>query len=460
MRKISYPALREYFSYNNRWTTFSEFYFFNQSVFNKFSVAVVFIVLNLILGIFIRTCLVVALSSIVFLCYLYFKTKKESENITVKRKIPKVARENDVISVQYTLMNASSFVLENFSVIDHFNGTKENRNLIDFRPTIPVRSISTVVKNYKLNTGMGEKLFSSLAIYIADPLNIFKFMVEEDKIEAIKVYPHIDEIKDLQLRGDKYALHFGLFETESRGDTTNFIGIRPYRDGDPVNRINWKLSMKSNKKVINEFEKNVNATLSIILNLDEKFHMGRGVESTWEYAKDICLSIAAKQISNSNSVEFFSNDVYVALGAGVDHMNYLEMVVSNLSLTKKSDSLDFLKKSVLQISSEAKVLYVTPAFAGPFFEETLDVFKKFSSGNRNIHIAFIDGTQEVAAAVKGNMSVGFKGIFLQTQKQLKTSIKELNDCGIETSLVSIGSSIPHDKKIFNSLNLIREQDFV
>lgn len=458
MRKISYPRLRDYFSYNNNWRSFSEFYFFNQSVFNKFSLSVLFIILNLLLGIFIRACLIVSLSTTIFLFYLYLKTKKESQNIIVKRKSAKFARENDLLTVEYTLLNASSFVLENFSVVDDFDGTKENQNIIDFSKSIPVRSINIRKKTYKLNTGMGIKNFSNLVVYIADPLNIFKFMIIEDKVESIKVYPFIGKIKDMLLRGDKYALHFGLYETQSRGDTTNFIGIRPYRDGDPINRINWKLSMKSDKKVINEFEKNVNATFSIILNMDEKFHMGRGVESTWEYSKDICLSIAAKQISSSNTVQLFSNDTYVAAGSGVDHMNYLEMVICTLSLSKNTDSRMFLKKSVIEISNEAKVLYITPAYAGEAFTDTIDVLKNFAKVNPNIHVAFIDGTQEIAETVKGNMGASFKGLYIQTQKQLKKNIIELNDCGIECSIVNICQKIPHEKKILNSLNLVRGQE--
>jgi uncharacterized protein (DUF58 family) len=459
MRIVRAPKIGDYFKYNNKWITLSDFYFYNQSIFNKLSLSLFFILVNLILGIFIHACLVIALSGILFLCYAYFKTKKESECVSIRRKIPLYARENETIVVEYSLANASSFLLENFQVSDVFEGTKEILSEIEFNKTLPVRSINIKKKSYTLNMGMGVKSFGPLVVAISDALNIFTFTVVEDNVESIKVYPHIGKIKDMMLRGDKYALHFGMYETQSRGDTTNFIGIRPYRDGDPTNKINWKLSMKTKKLFINEFEKNVNATFAIILNMDERLHMGRGTESTWEYAKDISLSIAARQISNSNTVQFFSNDTFVAAGSGVEHMNFLEMVICTLALSKNTTGNTYLKRAVLNISSEAKVLFITPAFAGEMMEENLGVLKRFSKTNPNIHVAFIDGTLEIAEAIKGNASVGYKGIYLQTQRQLSNNLKDLKDCGIECSVIKVAAKNPYEKAIFNSLNVIQGATF-
>lgn len=455
MREVHSPRFRDYFTYNNKWNSFSDFYFYNQTVFNKFSLSVVFIVLNFILGIFNNACLVIAISCSLLLIYLYLKTKKECQSLIVRRKCPIYARENDILSIEYSLGNTSAFILENFQITDSFDGTKEVISNIEFSETIPAASIVVKKKNYTLNAGMGVKKFGPLVAYVSDPLNIFHFKVVEDKVETIKVYPYIGKIKDMMIRGDKYALHFGLYETQSRGDTTNFIGIRPYRDGDPINRINWKLSMKSDKKVINEFEKNVNATFTLILNMDERIHMGKGIESTWEYAKDISLAILAKQVSSSNTVQFFSNDTFVARGSGVEHMNFLEMVVCTLGLSKAQNGSDFIKKAVLDISHEAKVLYITPAFAGELLEDGLNVLKRYAKINPNIHVAFVDGTLEIADLIKGLRSPAFKGFSNQTQIQLKRSVKELNDCGIECSIITIDKKIMQNKAILNSLNTIR-----
>ena len=451
MREVHSPKFKDYFTYNNKWTSLADFYFYNQTVFNKLSLSVVFIVLNLLLGIFIHACLVIALSCTLMLIYLYQKTKKECHSIIVKRKCLKFARENDEFIVEYSLANTSSFILENFQVTDSFEGSKEQHNIIEFNFSIPAATLVSKKKTYLLDSGMGIKNFGPLVVYISDVLNIFQFKIVDSKVDSIKVYPSIGRIKDMMIRGDKYALHFGLYETQSRGDTTNFIGIRPYRDGDPVNRINWKLSMKSDKKVINEFEKNVNATLALILNMDERTHMGRGSISTWEYAKDISLAIAAKQTSSSNTLQFFSNDTFVAKGSGVEHMNFLEMVISTLELSKSKNHHDFLKRAVLDISNEAKVLYITPAFPGPIMEEALDVLKKYSKVNPNIHVAFIDGTYVLAGIIKGARAATFKGLHLQTQNHLKSYMKELNDCGIECSVVSIDTKLAQHKVILNSL---------
>lgn len=198
-------------------------------------------------------------------------------------------------------------------------------------------------------------------------------------------------------------------------------------------------------------KKNVNASFALILNMDERLHTGRGSVSTWEYAKDISLAIAAKQTSCNNTIEFFSNDTFVAKGSGVEHMNFLEMVICTLELSKSEKDYAFIKRAVLDISSEAKVLYITPAYPGPLMDEALDVLRKYSKVNPNIHVAFIDGTYDLAGTINGAMAATYKGLHIQTQNHLKRNIKELNDCGIECSLITIDSASAYQKVILNSL---------
>ncbi len=451
MREIQPPKFKEYFSLKNKNSTFSDFYYYNQTIFNKFSLSTLLIIINLLLGIKIKICLIFALSTTFLLVYLYFKTQNESRNIIIKRKIPHFARELDQFSVEYTLSNLSEFTQENFYITDSFDGTESKINSIDFGNKIPKNTFIIKNKSYSLNAGMGVKNFGPLIITVSDPLDIFQFKIIEDKIETIKVYPQIEKIREMQIRGDQYALQFGLYDAPTRGDNTNFIGIRPYRPGDSIRRINWKLSLKTKKTILNEFEKNVNTTISIILNMDEKMHMGRGNLSTWEYAKDITLAVATRQLNNGNNVQFFSNDVLLASGSGQEHINFLELVICTLPLSKAEFSSKLIERSIVNISSESKLIYITPIFPTESFQANIDAIIHYSKFNSNIQVVIIDGSPNLAETIKGNSAINYQGLMQETQRQLQRILTDLKNNGIDCSIVKINTSISYDKQILDSL---------
>jgi hypothetical protein len=449
--EIRSPKIKDYFSYNRSWTSPTEFYYYNRAIFNKLSLSVLFIFLNLILGFSNKTCLILAISSSLFLCYLYFKTQKESQNIFIIRKTPNHAREYDQIKIEYEFYNSSSFEIENFIAIDSFNGTKSKNESIPFPSIIPKTSILKSNKMIILDSGMGTKKFGPLTISISDPLGFFEFQIIDTKEVEIKIYPHIETIQKMKLRGDIYSLQYGIFDTPSRGDTTNFIGVKPYRPGDSVKKINWKLTLKNKKTIINEFEKNVNTTLSIILNLDSKLHMGKENLSTWEYAKDISLALASQQISNGNALQFFSNDISVESGMGQSHINFLELIICTLELSQNINGNLLVKNSTPAISTESKVVYISPVFPNHIFEENLQSLKNFSQFNKNIHVVLIDGTNELSNMLNSNSNFEFKSILLGAKHLAEAKCLELKNHGISTSIIPISSIIPYQKQLIRCL---------
>jgi uncharacterized protein (DUF58 family) len=450
--EIRSPKLKDYFSYNRSWTSPTEFYYYNQTIFNKLSLAVLFILINLLFGFSNKTCLTLAISSSFFLCYLYFKTQKESQNIFIIRKTPHHAREYDQIKIEYEFYNSSSFEIENFVVKDSFNGTKSKNVTIPFPSIVSKTSILKSNKIIVLDSGMGTKKFGPLTITISDPLGFFEFQIIDTKEVEIKIYPHIETIQKMKLKGDIYALQYGLYDTPSRGDTTNFIGVKPYRPGDSIKKINWKLTLKNKKTIINEFEKNVNTTLSMILNLDSKLHMGKENLSTWEYAKDISLALASQQISNGNAVQFFSNDIYVESGMGQAHINFLELIICTLELSQTTQGNLLVNKSIPSISTESKVVYITPVYPSHLFDENLQTLKNFSQFNNNIHVILIDGTHELSTMLSGNSNFEIKSILLGAKQLAESKCIELKNHGISTSIIPISSTIPYQKQLMKCFN--------
>jgi hypothetical protein len=65
--------------------------------------------------------------------------------------------------------------------------------------------------------------------------------------------------------------------------------------GDSLRHLDWRASVRRGKLQVKEFEKTVNAEISIILDMSGKGHAGRGSLSTWTRAKDAALSLLAQK---------------------------------------------------------------------------------------------------------------------------------------------------------------------
>src|SRR5690606_14331948 len=95
--------------------------------------------------------------------------------------------------------------------------------------------------------------------------------------------------------------------------------------GDPIKLINWKVSTKKQDLIINEYENAVNLRINYLLDFDELHHMGQGVNSTWEYARDLTLGLIKKNIEKNHYVKLISNSIQTDFGSGRTYFELLEL---------------------------------------------------------------------------------------------------------------------------------------
>lgn len=69
-------------------------------------------------------------------------------------------------------------------------------------------------------------------------------------------------IRDLRIVGER------CFENRA-GDEGDFLGLRPYREGDPIRKIHWPQSVRSGNLVVRESEKAVSRQLSLLIDVSD-----------------------------------------------------------------------------------------------------------------------------------------------------------------------------------------------
>ncbi len=362
---------------------------YNLQLFRPFPVVLFFILFSLLAGLWIKYFLSFALALIILLCGQYFITKKKVHSLMVKRifrsTAPAMAQEQTIFTVEYHIANPSSFALKQLLVIDYFSGS--DQPLIPLAISeLPSRSKMIFQRKLVLNQGMGEKFFGPLFYQIEDSLGIFKFTIKYPQQDKLLVLPKIELLPDKVVVPDPQTFAAGAYNLEGNGSSTNFIGVMEYLPGMPIKKINWKLSLKENKLILNQFEKDAFASLYLFLDFRKNFRFGHGQNSTWEYMKDICLSLASSAIAQGNHVAVISQEIFLPLATGPGHLEKIQTMICHGALSEKNDFPISLESLMLP---NINVLYVAPFVQSPQLLDHLQQLASISL-HSSVYLILID----------------------------------------------------------------------
>lgn len=390
MRKVLKPSFSNLFQIDNDLREILEV---NQSInsYNSFT-ALIFISFILCLsGLYHISFLFVGLSIISSLGFSYLRLGHISKRIRMKREAPKRAIEREKIKMLLYIDNRSDFSINHYKVVDRFNGSQIGVLSFDGSKPLISHRRSKVRYHWICDGGMGKKSFSSFTLILSDSLGIFNFKIHYEAEEEIEVYPKLESIPEIQTLPNNDSFHYGELDVDKRGESVNFYGIRDYRPGDPVKRINWRQTAKQLRPILNLFERNVNKTLLFLFQNHQNLHCGHGETSTQEYLKDIILGLANHQVSNGNQLRVVSCDSASPWGAEPQFIQQLEFYLMSLELSSSAGGQNFVRRSLLDLENStfrgSTVLYFTPIVSTDLFHKNFQELIEFSS--RGVPIIFI-----------------------------------------------------------------------
>lgn len=375
MKKVVSPKIKDLFRYQSSlkdfWDTEREF-----SIHNPFTYTALIITICLLAGLKSKVFLLMGISFLIPIIIFYGITRIQAHSLTLKRIVPKRGTEYQSLNVLIRVSNNSSLPLLDYKIFDSFSGNQKGRISITPYKKISARSRRTIKIPWVADGGMGEKTFSDLVMEVRDPMDFFTFYIKEDKEDTIPIYPHQEKIPSIEVSFNENSFHYGELDIQKRGESINFMGIRDYRRGDPVKRINWRQTARQSKPIVNIFERNINKSITLIYNNALELHSGYAAESTEEYCKDLILSIAAENISNGNQLRLVTQDKITPWGAEKNFINRLELFLLDLNLTSVNQPENFIK-DVLNRSGrtgikQSSLFYFTPLLATPQNEKTFE----------------------------------------------------------------------------------------
>jgi uncharacterized protein (DUF58 family) len=117
----------------------------------------------------------------------------------------------------------------------------------------------------------------------------------------------------------------GLHRSPHLGFSVNFAEYRPYRPGDDIRKIDWKVYGRLDRFFVKEYEGETNTSVNLILDCSRSMAYGSGAIKKLVYGQYLAASLGYFAFKQRDGVGFISFDdnlrEYVPARGSVGHLN-------------------------------------------------------------------------------------------------------------------------------------------
>jgi uncharacterized protein (DUF58 family) len=191
----------------------------------------------------------------------------------------------------------------------------------------------------------GRIELAGLAFARADPLGLVRSIRRVAAPARVIALPRRYHLPALALPGRRRFQQGGVTLAVSVGDSSEFVGLREYRPGDPLHKIDWKSTARSGIPVVKEYQDEFFERHALILDTST----GHGEDASFEEA----VSVAASFVYAIDTRECLLDLLFVggevrSYTAGRGQMNLEHMLEVLAGVTpSRPQEFDALARAVL-----------------------------------------------------------------------------------------------------------------
>lgn len=183
--------------------------------------------------------------------------------------------------------------------------------------------------------------------YLAKPdlLGLFRRLIVLKAPQTCLVLPKQFPIKPITLPGKRTYQAGGVALANSVGNANEFISLRDYQRGDPLNNIHWKSFAKQGKLIVKEYQDEYFVRHALLLDT----FVGDAATEQFEAAVSVAASIAINERQNEALLDlmFLGLQTYCfTTGRGVDQLPHLQEILASVQASAE-DSFTRLQQAVL-----------------------------------------------------------------------------------------------------------------
>jgi uncharacterized protein (DUF58 family) len=294
--------------------------------------------------------------------------KMSTSNVECRRKSAATCAAHEQIEVSLILKNCSAFPKFNIRIDDRFprlvryagNGTRQGLIAQLINPH------ETATFTYKISPQRrGIHQLGPIRLIATDPLGLCMRKRTIPSYMELTVYPqvlrvHPDLLSSAAGRGWQDRL-----DAKSRGAGSDFDGVRAYRTGDELRRINWKATARTGNLAVTEFIQGDGIVIYIVIDTSEESYKGTGDDSfsAMEYAVTIAASIASNALQRHNIVQIVSSDRLLEPLTELRDIHSLSIALEYLARIEPVQTPSFAEVAMTCMNSarqDASFIFITP----------------------------------------------------------------------------------------------------
>lgn len=179
----------------------------------------------------------------------------------------------------------------------------------------------------------------------------------------------IARISRLDLRARHVVEGFisGMHRSPFFGHSVEFIQHREYVPGDDLRHLDWKVWSKTDRYYIKQYEEETNLRSTIVVDVSESMHYGRGALNKYGYGCTIAACLAYLLLRQQDSVGLmtFDSEVRQIVPARSQQL-HIDALVKAMDISRpreKTDLEKILRRVAENISSRGLIILVSDLLA-------------------------------------------------------------------------------------------------
>jgi uncharacterized protein (DUF58 family) len=172
---------------------------------------------------------------------------------------------------------------------------------------------------------------------------------------------------DMQARSVVEGFISGMHRSPFFGHSIEFVQHREYVVGDDLRHLDWKVWSKTDRFYIKQFEEETNLRCTMVLDVSESMHYGRGAMNKYNYACTVgaCLSYLLLRQQDSAGLITFDSDVRQIVPSR-SQQNHIEAIVKAMDVSRprqKTDIEKILRRVAETASSRGMIVIISDLLA-------------------------------------------------------------------------------------------------
>ena len=187
--------------------------------------------------------------------------------------------------------------------------------------------------------------FTGITLALPDPLGLAKALFTVPTEQPLVVLPKRYALPQIKLPGTPVYQHGGVSLATSKGDFEEFMGLRDYYPGDPLQRIHWKSFARVGHPVVKEYQDEFFERHALVLDTFSALENDHIFEEAVSIAASFICSVGTQE--NLLDLMFVGTDAYTfTAGAGQLHTEGMLRILAGVHPCT-NNSFAVLRRSVL-----------------------------------------------------------------------------------------------------------------